>query len=425
VGYCFCLVLQAAMSCAQERPKEQDYKLALREYAGNYQVDSRRAFVVSLAFRGELGYIDVSSDLSDDLKQIKADEFQGEDKTLIRFVRDQQGIVRSLRFIQPNVPEVSAQRVSTIENEVAVTSRNAEIRGTLIVPPSGNRLVALIIEGGSGWRFQEDMLDYARLAAAHGYASFVWDRRGWGTSNGERAASFADLAEDVAAIAAELRRNPKIDPSKIGVWGFSQAGWIGTLAASRSRNIGFIALFSPALSLPFRQEEQSVGHTLRADGESAAEIQQARDLFHAKLEFAMFRSDWSRYYSLRQAIVQKSWFRFLDAPQDPSDPEFQFLRLNSHYNSLNALAAIHVPLLALFGEFDTNVTPDTGMSLLEQGLDLAGNKSLTMRMIPNANHSLIGVQSSKPNDFIRPVKHAPGVWSYLWDWLAEVTGNGH
>jgi pimeloyl-ACP methyl ester carboxylesterase len=416
--------LWGALNWAQEHPKEEEYKLALREYTGSYQVDSQRTFLVSLALRGELAYIDVGSDLSEELTKIEADGFQAEDKTtLIRFVRDQQGVVRSLRFMQKNSPEASAQRVSNLELEMAAASRNAEIRGTLIVPPSANPVAALIIEGGSGWRFQEDMLNYARLAAFHGFASFVWDRRGWGSSTGERAASFEDLAEDVEAIAATLRRNPKIDPSKIGFWGFSQAGWIGTLAASRSRNIGFIALFSPALCLPFRQEEQNISHTLRADGESAAEIQQALDLFHAKLEYAMLRSDWPRYDALRQAIAQKSWFRFLDAPQDRSDPEFQFLRLNAHYNSLNALAGVHVPLLALFGEFDTNVTPDTGMSLLQQGLDLAGNKRLTMHLIPNANHSLMGAQSSKPHDFIEPVKYASGVWNYLWHWLAEVTAN--
>jgi uncharacterized protein len=425
-GCCLCLVLWAALNWAQDRPKEEEYKFALREYAGNYQVDSHRTFLVSLALRGELAYIDVASDLSEELTKIETDEFQAEDKTtLIRFVRDQQGVVRSLRFMQKDAPAVSAQRVSNLEIEMTATSTNAEIRGTLIVPPSVGPVAALIIEGGSGWRFQEDMLNYARLATTHGFASFVWDRRGWGGSTGDKATSFDDLAKDVEAIAAELRRNPKIDPSKIGFWGFSQAAWIGTLAASRSPNIAFIALFSPALCLPFRQEEQNVTHTLQGDGESPAAIQQALDLVHAKLEYAMFKSDWPRYEALRQAIVQKPWFTFLDAPPNRSDPEFQFLRLNSHYNSLNALAGIHVPLLALFGEFDTNVTPDTGMSLLEQGLDLAGNKLLTMHLIRNANHSLIGVRSSKPHDFIEPVKYAPGVWNYLWGWLAEVTANPH
>ncbi len=203
-----CLVLWAALSWTQEHPKEQEYKLTLREYAGNYQVDSHRTFIVSLALRGELAYIDVSSDLSEELTQSKTDEFQAEDKTtLIRFVRDQRGVVRSLRLIPKNAAEVSAQRVSNLENEIAVSEQNAEIRGTLIVPPSADRVAALIIEGGSGWRFQEDMMNYARLAALHGFASFVWDRRGWGNSTGEKAASFEDLAEDVAAIAAKLRKS--------------------------------------------------------------------------------------------------------------------------------------------------------------------------------------------------------------------------
>ena len=81
---------------------------------------------------------------------------------------------------------------------------------------------------------------------------------GGGKSTGQKAASFGDLAEDVAAIATELRANSKIDSSQVGFWGFSQAGWIGTLAASRSRDVAFLALFSPALTYPFRQEEENI-----------------------------------------------------------------------------------------------------------------------------------------------------------------------
>ena len=135
----------------------------------------------------------------------------------------------------------------------------------------------------------------------------------------------------------------------------------------------------------------------------------------------MFRSDWQKYEALRQKLAPNPWFRFLDAPQDPIDPEFQSLRLNAHYNSLKALATIHAPVLALFGEFDTNIAPDVARSLLEQGMDLAGNTHLEMRTIPNANHSLMGVHSAKPNDFIEPVRYAPGVWSSLWDWLKAIT----
>jgi pimeloyl-ACP methyl ester carboxylesterase len=417
------VVVLSGYGWTQQPTKEQEYKLALREYAGTYQVDPDRTFIVSLAFKGDLSYIDVASDISSDLIANAKDEFRVEDKpTLVRFVRDERGGIQGLRFTQENAPEIYAHRVFYSENETVIQSGNAQIRGTLIVPNSAVKVAALIIEGGSGWRFAEDMMNYARQAAGHGFASFVWDRRGWGTSTGDKAASFADLAADVGAIAMDLRRNPKIDGRRIGFWGFSQAGWIGTLAASRYENIAFLVLFSPALSFPFRQEEENIIHTLQADGESPGDIREALDFFHAKLEYAMFGSDWHKYESTRQQSSAKPWFRLLDAPQDPSDPEFQFLRLNSHYNSLNALAKVHIPVLALFGEFDTNVSPDNGMSLLEQGLDLAGDRNLRMYLVPNANHSLIGVRSSKPHDFIEPIRYAPGVWSDMWNWLADVVG---
>src|SRR5581483_11687973 len=198
------------------------------------------------------------------------------------------------------------------------------------------------------------------------------------------------------------------------------AGWIGTLAASHSENIAFLALFSPALSYPFRQEEDNIARTLLADGEKAADVRDALNLFHFKLEYAIFGSDWSKYDSLRHKLSQRPWFKLLDAPPDSSNAEFKFLRLNSRYNSLPALQGVRIPVLALFGEFDTNLVPEREMSLLEQGLGWSGKPKLEMRLVNNANHSLIGVHSSKPHDFIQPVRYAPGVWERLWNWLDEV-----
>ena len=108
------------MSWSQRRSKEQEYKLAWREYAGKYQVDSHRAFVVSLALRGEVGYIDVAGDLSADLTQSKVDEFKDR-TTLIRFIRDQRRTIQGLSSVQENAPEVFA-RVSNIEREIATKS---------------------------------------------------------------------------------------------------------------------------------------------------------------------------------------------------------------------------------------------------------------------------------------------------------------
>jgi hypothetical protein len=365
--------------------------------------------------------VDVATDLSDELTESSKDEFRAkEEHVLIHFSRDEHGRIDGLHFTDQQAPELYAARIPNQEQELRVRSGNAEIRGMLIIPPADHKVAAVLIEGGSGWKFGKDMLTYARLATIHGFTGVVWDRRGWGASTGEKAASFEDLAADVAAIANEIRKNPRVDSTKIGFWGFSQAGWIGTLAASNSKDVAFLALFSPALTFPIRQEEENITHTLQADGESAGQIQSALDLFHSKLEYATFGSDWQKYETLREKLLPNPWFRFLDAPQDPSDPAFKFLRLNAHYNSLKALTRIHVPVLALFGEFDTNVSPDAGRSLLEQGMDLVGNPDLEVHTIPNANHSLLGVRSNKPNDFIDPVRYAPGVWTVYWDWLARV-----
>ena len=178
----------AAVAClSQQGQKEPGYRLAMQEYAGNYETDHQRIFVISLSSSGTLAYIDVSTDISDLISESRKDGFQTEDKlTTLSFVRDHHGAIQGLQFADGNTPGVYARKVLTTEREVFVHSEKAEIRGILIIPPSQRKVAALIIEGGSGWRFAEEMANYARLAASHGFASFVWDRRGWGEIDGPK-----------------------------------------------------------------------------------------------------------------------------------------------------------------------------------------------------------------------------------------------
>ncbi|HZW53526.1 MAG TPA: alpha/beta hydrolase, partial [Candidatus Elarobacter sp.] len=81
------------------------------------------------------------------------------------------------------------------------------IAGSLYLPVSCTSCATVIVVPGSGdqsratWSYR----GYAAELARHGVAAFVYDKRGLGGSNGRwQTASFADLADDVAAIAQHL-----------------------------------------------------------------------------------------------------------------------------------------------------------------------------------------------------------------------------
>jgi dienelactone hydrolase len=64
-----------------------------------------------------------------------------------------------------------------------------------------------------------------------------------------QAGLFMDLCDDGLSAVAYLKSRKEIDPRHIGVWGMSQGGRLGPLAASHSADISFvIAVSGPGVS---------------------------------------------------------------------------------------------------------------------------------------------------------------------------------
>ena len=70
--------------------------------------------------------------------------------------------------------------------------------------------------------------------ASRGLAVLTYDKRGCGGSGGDwKTVDLDVLAQDALAGVRWLKAQPGVDASRVGVWGISQGGWIGPLAASR------------------------------------------------------------------------------------------------------------------------------------------------------------------------------------------------
>lgn len=116
---------------------------------------------------------------------------------------------------------------------------------------------AVVVGHGSGRLTKDDHRFFADNLVRRGYAVLRYDKRGVGESGGEYASvgvqngarMLALLASDMAAGVAFLRRQPDIDPARIGLVGVSQAGWIIPLAAADSRPAFMILISGPAVSV--------------------------------------------------------------------------------------------------------------------------------------------------------------------------------
>lgn len=94
--------------------------------------------------------------------------------------------------------------------------------------PSRNRGAVIAFPGRRG------PVGRARMLAAHGYGVLLLDRRGEGDSEGDFSARGWDGAGDLRAAIAFLRRQPDVDPQRLGGVGLSVGGELLLQAAAET-----------------------------------------------------------------------------------------------------------------------------------------------------------------------------------------------
>jgi uncharacterized protein len=143
-------------------------------------------------------------------------------------------------------------RVSVRQREIRVGVNAA----TLTLPSGAGPFPAVAMVHGSGPQMRDEFQTFAAYCLLHGIAVLAGDKRGIGQSGGtypgERAtdATIGVLAKDAQAEARFLAGLPQIDPTRVGLLGDSQAGWIIALAASREPAVRWaVPIVGPTVSV--------------------------------------------------------------------------------------------------------------------------------------------------------------------------------
>lgn len=134
----------------------------------------------------------------------------------LAFQRSASGAVDGVTCAPAEGEPRRARRTSPYVAEgVQFVSRGTTLAGTLLRPNSPGPHPAAILLHGSGPQDRHGYVGLMRLAAdhlaRHGFAAFIYDKRGVGDSGGQWAmASFEDLAHDAIAAREALRRRADI-----------------------------------------------------------------------------------------------------------------------------------------------------------------------------------------------------------------------
>ena len=124
----------------------------------------------------------------------------------------------------------------------------------LDIPEAGSPPYPMVVFGhDSGPNTKNEDKDWALRLVENGVAVFRFDKRGVGDSGGVYRRGFADfelLSGDLVAAVDFVFQDTRVDPTRIGLMGSSQAGWIIPMVATRSAHVAFtIILSGPAVTV--------------------------------------------------------------------------------------------------------------------------------------------------------------------------------
>ena len=285
---------------------------------------------------------------------------------------------------------------SVREESVRFQNGDVTLAGTLFVPAKPGKHPAIVLYHGSGPQPRYPGL--ARWFAGLGIAALTYDKRGVGESTGDfRKVSFLDLATDGLAGIELLKARRDIDPRKIGVWGLSQGGWLGPLAASRSTDVAFvIAVSGPGVS-PGEQMVFFYASELRAQGLPDEQVEEASKLRRQVWTYVSTGAGYAAAKSAVERAKSRPWYGQVKAQRDGIFDSFQnaaaeknrlWFRVEMNYDPVATLRKLTVPTLFLFGDADQLVPVAKSVEIINQTLTASHHPDFTVRVFPGVDHGM-------------------------------------
>jgi hypothetical protein len=223
-----------------------------------------------------------------------------------------------------------------------------------------------------------------------GIAVLRMDDRGFGGSGGDAPTMTSeDIARDIEAGVAFLRARCEIDPARIGLIGHSEGGLVGPMVAARDTAIRVLVI----LAGPSRTGREILAYQNRSAVDRSEAIPAgSKDSAYA----AALRT-------VDSVAAANPWVRFFLA-----------------YDPQPTAARVRAATLILHGATDRQVPAEQAEELAE-AIRRGGNREVTVRVFPEANHLFLQDPDGDPRGYpALPSGTVRGdVIQVLVDWLVR------
>lgn len=220
-----------------------------------------------------------------------------------------------------------------------------------------------------------------------------WDKPGVDGAHGNWLNySMADRAALVGSAIQALRHHPQLDVGRVGLMGFSQAGWVMPKINPREQNLSFYIFVSPAVNW---MRQSSYMSELRRNGQAATP--EALRVEAALDKLILGGGSYDDFLELAgsEEAVDQSWF---------TKDRWDFVVTNAGSDLTSDLEQLgDAPILLLLGGRDGQVDTKETLDVFSKVL---GDR-LVAHLFDRAGHSMIGVDDRKPMD------DGDGLWLLL------------
>ncbi len=260
---------------------------------------------------------------------------------------------------------------------------------------AGNRALVALHGASEGTR---DYFLYRHLhdvLPAVGVGVVTFDRRGEGRSTGMPSRGRFDLqVRDCLAVVEA------IDAHHVGLWGFSQGGWIAPLAAAASNRIAFLALIASTGVTPRQQMMYATAEQLRRAGHDTAVIERALSLrrrfddwMHGRVQVA----GEGLATDLQRAAAESWWpLAFLPSRLPDESGRRRWIE-EMDFDPLPTFGQTRVPTLLVYGG-DDSWTP---VHQSVEGWRQARGGAPTVVIVPDAGHDMTLPDGKLSDDYGR------------------------
>lgn len=215
-----------------------------------------------------------------------------------------------------------------------------------------------------------------------GVGVVTFDRRGAGESTGDSSRGrFPVQAEDALAVLEALQ------VERVGLWGFSQGGWVAPLAAAASERVAFLVLIASTGTTPSEQMMYATTQQLRRAGFGAdvvAQVHALRQEFEAWVHGRAPDREAALAAELR-ATMDEPWRPLAFLPPGLLDQEQRRRWIEEmDYDPGPSFRRARVPALLFYGEDDAWTPVDASVEAWRQ----ARGDDVEIVVVPAASHEL-------------------------------------